>query len=666
MPYGAYSDSDSDTDTESGGDRVSSEAKLLNDLDLSSREETVQYKPNPFSIAKINAASRPAAIKADMTKAIPALKPAAGFVAPPRRDKPRLKPKNLAGSKSNGNIIDGFKKQTKRVPVNAGTKSLKPSSTIPKRHVPTPPVAVSRAGAITPASVTWSKNMTRPFRPLVSRPRVDENAAMTQLTPSAANKELLTLNMSTQALQASEIAPSIRTQSLMSAHITSPKSPLLHQMSPFLDSRQSGGSRATYHAHALPFSSPPRQLARTSDFSQSNTSDLAAGSSPMKPSQSTATRDFVFNTRTWADTSSSRFSRESRQSVQRAPAFAHCVPPRLGPPMRENPLRQKAHLPVHDVDLYPSRSQSPVPAFPILNPKSRPSTPADMPYYELNEAYMPSPSTPATYNIDTEYDSFRKFPAPQDLPRQTYKQHVYLPEPASIEFYPPSKRTSESPSPSPPESKSSWRTPSRPSDSKKRDAYAFFAPDSEETWSTLPARKKTKMTGSASVQRTGKFRVQKLGLAPANTITAKTGMSATSARRVITFLPPPLQSKSKSKPVEGFPAEEAGTGRRAYPSPTRSVLESSSSPLPRPRSRMSSPSLAVSKTNAGEKDSYTPLSPPPSDLPVPQTEDHDHGRDMRMEVNLDMIGRLYPGMKAAWRKVRDDDSVVKMTMRQGW
>jgi hypothetical protein len=57
-----YADSD-DSDQEDGPSApalatVSSEAKLLKDMDLSTREETVAYKPNPFSIAKINAAYR--------------------------------------------------------------------------------------------------------------------------------------------------------------------------------------------------------------------------------------------------------------------------------------------------------------------------------------------------------------------------------------------------------------------------------------------------------------------------------------------------------------------------------------------------------------------------------------------------------------------------------
>lgn len=57
-------DSDSDSDCaesslkDDSNNVISAEAKLLKDLDLSSRQETVEYKPNPWNIAKINAASR--------------------------------------------------------------------------------------------------------------------------------------------------------------------------------------------------------------------------------------------------------------------------------------------------------------------------------------------------------------------------------------------------------------------------------------------------------------------------------------------------------------------------------------------------------------------------------------------------------------------------------
>ena len=57
--FGAY---DTDSDSEEGpaipAEKDSEETKLAKDLDISERQETAAYKPNPFSIAKINAAAR--------------------------------------------------------------------------------------------------------------------------------------------------------------------------------------------------------------------------------------------------------------------------------------------------------------------------------------------------------------------------------------------------------------------------------------------------------------------------------------------------------------------------------------------------------------------------------------------------------------------------------
>ena len=57
--FGAY---DTDSDSEEGpavaAEKDSEEEKLAKDLDISERQEAAVYKPNPFSIAKINAAAR--------------------------------------------------------------------------------------------------------------------------------------------------------------------------------------------------------------------------------------------------------------------------------------------------------------------------------------------------------------------------------------------------------------------------------------------------------------------------------------------------------------------------------------------------------------------------------------------------------------------------------
>ncbi|KAJ4488059.1 hypothetical protein J3R30DRAFT_889300 [Lentinula aciculospora] len=92
---------DSDTDLENTSSTTaptSDETKLVNDFDLSSREETVIYKPNPFSIAKINAASRAQKSAAFTSNSQP-------------------KPKTPLISKfgpANATIIDCFKNQSQK------------------------------------------------------------------------------------------------------------------------------------------------------------------------------------------------------------------------------------------------------------------------------------------------------------------------------------------------------------------------------------------------------------------------------------------------------------------------------------------------------------------------------------------------------------------------
>ncbi|RXW20234.1 hypothetical protein EST38_g5622 [Candolleomyces aberdarensis] len=73
---------------------------------------------------------------------------------------------------------------------------------------------------------------------------------------------------------------------------------------------------------------------------------------------------------------------------------------------------------------------------------------------------------------------------------------------------------------------------------KERNAYAFGEPTEDEEWSTLQATKKKK-TSRPTSKTSGKF-FSIPGLVNPLAPIRKTGMSATSERRVITFLPPPL------------------------------------------------------------------------------------------------------------------------------
>ena len=93
---GYVSDSDSDSDSDNAVAEPDTN-DAFREMDLSGRHETVDYRPNPWSIARINAASRPSLPKPSLARtSTPARSP----------PKPQLKP-----------IVEAFKKQAKRGPL---------------------------------------------------------------------------------------------------------------------------------------------------------------------------------------------------------------------------------------------------------------------------------------------------------------------------------------------------------------------------------------------------------------------------------------------------------------------------------------------------------------------------------------------------------------------
>ncbi|KAF8068026.1 hypothetical protein FPV67DRAFT_1780980, partial [Lyophyllum atratum] len=294
----------------------------------------------------------------------------------------------------------------------------------------------------------------------------------------------------------------------------------------------------------------------------------------------------------------------------------------------------------------------------------RPVTPAHM-VTDSDGGHSLSTARNTNKNMDYNSPSIA-VPASQTIatgvpPLQIHRQYLYPIEPSQIRHSPIKRKrdpsTSPSPSPSPPRGVR-VTTPFQDTRARKKDAYAFLGADPDESWSTLPSRTKAKPTVSNSVQKSGKFSLPRLGVRPAGRETRKTGMEATSVNRVIVYLPPPPVKSAVSTAIsvrDGYEEEAVATrvsasasNRRAYPSPTR--CSSSPSHDAGIASACSSPSPPLKQT-AIEKEAevYAPLSPPPSDFPVPAI--HEHEDDLHMDVDLGAIGRMYPGMKAAWRKV---------------
>ena len=125
--FGTY---DTDSDSEEGpavpAEKESEEAKLAKDLDISERQETAIYKPNPFSIAKIHAAAR-------TVNNVQVDKPATRPEPAPFRDAPKLK--------APFTIVDGFKRQAQSA--QSTTKGKAPGLKLAPRPPAPKPVHVS-------------------------------------------------------------------------------------------------------------------------------------------------------------------------------------------------------------------------------------------------------------------------------------------------------------------------------------------------------------------------------------------------------------------------------------------------------------------------------------------------------------------------------------------
>ncbi|EPQ50421.1 hypothetical protein GLOTRDRAFT_133975 [Gloeophyllum trabeum ATCC 11539] len=106
-----FADSD-DSDAEgsesfSSATKQTEDARLLKEIDLGAREDKAQYKANPWSIAKINAASR------------------AGRPSP--RVSTGTKPSETTKGGPKGRIVDGFKRQAERARFNKPKNPICPS-----------------------------------------------------------------------------------------------------------------------------------------------------------------------------------------------------------------------------------------------------------------------------------------------------------------------------------------------------------------------------------------------------------------------------------------------------------------------------------------------------------------------------------------------------------
>ena len=195
-----YSDSDSDTDSVH-----LNEAQLINDLDLSSREETVLYKPNPFSISKINAASRAQNACNGIT-----------YQQQPTKEKASLKGK-ATGPKAN--IPDGFKKQAEK----AQSQSLRVSALKPGLVTPKPRAADEPRGVLAKDLAKATNGSLLSTTTSTNRPN---SACLSALSPKhrpATNRPGARAQLSTATV--TPVLPVISIAALPARSFTAPPSP---------------------------------------------------------------------------------------------------------------------------------------------------------------------------------------------------------------------------------------------------------------------------------------------------------------------------------------------------------------------------------------------------------------------------------------------------------
>ncbi|KAJ8692598.1 hypothetical protein PTI98_009896 [Pleurotus ostreatus] len=502
------------------------ETDMLNDLDLSTREEAAVYKPNPWTIAKINAASRrPGGTDTNAAKKQPRSRGLGPTTRNPAKSHkadmlhiPRKRP-SVSGKASSAARIASGSGQSQDIPQHPLRPTAVRPHTVLEGYYQRKPVG---RPDITKITVTGPRLLAQGF-PLPSATIMDNTTPQPGFEDATTAVMLSTNNppiLSTNRPDSSSLVPS--TSAILSG-----------QLSP----------------HVSPAPPPRNLLPRTSGY---NSSPLAPSrakglnhaflSSPLRPPRNPNAFDTGFS-------SNATKIFQTKQPANFAPLGngMNYAPPNLLPLPPSSPL-----LP-----------SSPIP--------------------------MKSPTSLCAVE--------------NSAPVRSRKRNI-------------------SPPPSPPVKK-------RP----KKDPYEYMRAIEEaddSSWSTLPARGKNKdpppvLKTSGAFRLPPKFRPAPIGV-DANV--KKSGMSADSTRRVVTFLPPPLVAPQKPT------TERAERSQLAYPSPTRASLLTVNN-----RSVDRSPQPVISTMQY-------PLSPPASDPPFAfQVPDQRSDDDVLLPFDADATERTYPTVR---------------------
>ncbi|KAJ3778229.1 hypothetical protein FB446DRAFT_796806 [Lentinula raphanica] len=563
---GIQANNDTSLNTTSASALDETETQDIEDFDLSSREEAVLYKPNPFSIAKINAASR-----------------AKKFTALPQKSGRQMLVSKTPSS-AKGTILDCFKNQNKKTRPNASFNA-------------------SDAAVIAPSN---------PDSQLATRTHLDDSA---NFTDTSLPKRVLFTERCASIIPIDYDHDSTRRPK---AHIVSCVPSNLNQRK-----------------------LQPRQVPYTF-------------SSPGKPTPAPALLNIHFRNRAPASSPAAPQSRKSLVQFMQSqlPVYPRsptgtlanlspvhscsALPDHAGPPQTKGCLRR------NDTSVHIRDTTS----------LSRP------PQFELVVPPIPR-QAPSPHSLPDVDD-----PNLRDMVESSYQEISQCSSPLVL-----SKAV---PRPGPtPDRRVQWKC--YPSESAQPDPYNSLLTEDED-WCTLePARKKAKQTP--------KFTLGGLGVLNHG---RKTGMSAESSRRVITFLPPPLESKRQTPPRNNHgnvcidsPEELAHAGEvlslhvhqsnqlesdwdsGSYHGEKKfaALLRNTPNPYPSPHaSTLLTDDCSPSETNIGHAATkahsvaipYRPPSPPTSDPP----EQSRNGKTALLDMKD--ISRQYQATRTMVRKRRHE------------
>ncbi|TDL24578.1 hypothetical protein BD410DRAFT_896770 [Rickenella mellea] len=539
---GDYDDSESDDDTDPPSTTSeSSDARLIKELDFGSREDTAVFKANPWSIARVNAASRPQNVS-----------------GPQYGQQGQVQTTQKNGAKLRGPIVDGFEKQA---------ATAKPRVRSSSTNLPTPKGSSPILGTVGRSPILEGQNVLQRAPPLFAN-MIATTRGSSQTSHLYPNTYKKNSNYPKHSAIPQDFSSPIRqdvTRTPICASVghctptTTTDHQNLSQASPNSGRDLTPQVSATYRIPASPWSQTTSPATSLNDsYPKSNVSSTFSTKaklniiptmpevSPPVVSHSSPVTRFP-STRLFSPSTSQVKYQPTTLTPKSSPLLGDVRPNTLQSNLRNSPFHGNLTLgsPLRSVDdpNFGMRGGHDPPRYPTEYPKwlmhSLPQKTDDRGeiqngkiIYDLITEDSPirelTPVDRVSNLPDTDNDTSDRLRA------EAFNVNACTSTPNSLH-----RATSHYPSPQYPKMGPGVPLISKP----KRDAYDAFTSD-DDTWSTLPSRKKQK-SGNANngIKQSGRFRIP-LAI-PRNTQRTETeSKNGAVKKRVISYNPPPLDQSS--------------------------------------------------------------------------------------------------------------------------